>query len=227
VHFVDIHLGKLPADEAKLHQFCNWLDAGERSRAAAFKNPLLHCRFVAVRGLLRCTLADYLQTDPASLRFTGNAHGKPALLDQPLFFNLSHTGDYLLIAVSDQPQIGVDIEQIRSRPGLADIAQRCFSTQELNHWQSLPENQRLALFYRLWTKKEAFVKAVGRGLALGLEHCALAIPDAHSFASLPAEYGTAADWQVHELAVDENQHPNLCGALVLPNAAFKLQNLPL
>lgn len=227
MHFVDIHLGKLPTDEAKLQQFGSWLDTGELSRAAAFKNPLLRRRFIAVRGALRSTLADYLQADPASLRFTGNAHGKPALLDQPLFFNISHTGDHLAIAVADQPRIGVDIEQIRARSGLADIAQRCFSTQEFSHWQSLPENLRLTLFYRLWTKKEAFVKAVGRGLALGLEHCALEMPDAQSFASLPAAYGTATDWQVHELAVDENQHPKLCGALVLPNVAFKLQNLPL
>lgn len=223
MHFVDIRLGRLPADEQTLQQLAACLDSEERLRAQAFATPLLRDRFLAVRGLLRHTLGHYLATDPAGLRFSRNPHGKPALLGEALHFNLSHSGDWLAIAVSDLESIGVDIERLRPRPGLAAIAARCFSRQEFAVWQSRPEPLRQQLFYRMWTKKEAFVKAVGRGLSLGLAQCELDMASGRVFTGVPPECGAAADWQIHELQAEQMPDAELCGALVTPAAALRLR----
>ncbi|MDD4914728.1 MAG: 4'-phosphopantetheinyl transferase superfamily protein [Methylococcales bacterium] len=223
MHFVDIRLSKLPADEKTIQQLAAFLDSEERLRAQDFKTLLLRDRYIAVRGMLRNTLGHYLAADPAGLRFNRNPHGKPELIGQPLHFNLSHSGDWLAIAVSDLARIGVDIERVRPRPGLEAIAERCFSRQEFAIWQSLPEPRRQQLFYQLWTKKEAFVKAVGRGLALGMEQCELDMPTGLEFASVPAECGAADDWQVRELSPDQALFPDLCGALVAPADTFCLR----
>jgi 4'-phosphopantetheinyl transferase len=214
MHFIEIRLGSLPTDAAIVEHLQTLLDADELRRAASFKNPVSKQRYIAVRGLLRRTLAEYLDRDAASLGFTTHAHGKPVLIGTPLHFNLSHSADKLAIAVSTVGEVGVDIEQIRPRPGLEEIARRCFSSQEFSVWQATPEPERQTLFYRLWTKKEAFVKAVGRGLALGLELCELDMTTGQSFLHIPAEYGEAADWQVQELVLEQDGFAGFCGAVV-------------
>jgi 4'-phosphopantetheinyl transferase len=213
MHFIEIHVGSLPVETAVLNHLHSLLDAGERQRAAAFKNVQAGQRYIAVRGLLRTTLVDYVDGDAASLRFTTNAHGKPELLGEALAFNLSHSADRLAIAVTSLAHIGVDIERVKPRPALAEVAARCFAAPELAAWQAVAAQQQLREFYRLWTKKEAFVKAVGRGLALGLEQCELDMATGQSFLHIPAEYGLAADWRVCELALDGFEA--FCGAVVV------------
>lgn len=222
-YFVDVRRGNLQLTVAALRQLTGLLADDEMARANAFKSPVLRDRFIAVRGLLRQTLARYLGVDPAGLGFESGEHGKPALAGGGLHFNLSHTVDTLLIAVADIADIGIDIEAIHSRRNVDGLAQRCFSEREYQGWRQLPLDGRLEAFYRLWTKKEAFVKAVGRGIALGVERCEIELDSGGQLLAIPSEYGPANVWKVHELECGAD----FSAALVTPNCRYDLRCLAL
>ncbi|AMK77981.1 4-phosphopantetheinyl transferase [Methylomonas methanica] len=222
-YFVDVWHGNLRLTATALQQLTGLLMDDERSKAEAFKSALLRDRYLAVRGLLRQTLAGYLDVEPVTLAFETGQYGKPALVGGALHFNLSHSADTLLIAVADFADIGIDIETCRPRQHLDGLAERCFSDREYRDWRQLPADARLEAFYRLWTKKEAFVKAVGRGIALGIEQCEFQLEKAGQLLVIPPEYGSASAWLVHELDVDDAG----CAALVTPARRFNLRRLAL
>jgi len=217
--FVDIWSARLTLAPETLQTLYGILDERERQKAQTFKFGVMRDRFIAVRSLLRQTLADYLKVEPAGLQFDIGEYGKPFLACGSLHFNLSHTGDYLLIAVANFPDIGVDIEKLKERSSLDAIAKRIFSEGELRQWRQLAPEQQLTGFYRLWTKKEAFVKAVGRGIALGMELCEFELQQGGQLIAIPAEYGTVVDWRVTELEV----FCGLSAALVAKCRDFELR----
>lgn len=217
--FVDVWCGGLALSAEMQKKLAAVLDDDERQKANVFKLPLLRERYIAVRGLLRLALASYLDAEPASLRFEAGEYGKPALSCGSLHFNLSHSDDRLLIAVADFPDVGIDIEAIKPRGSLDALAERCFSERELALWRQLPEDRQMMGFYRLWTKKEAFVKAVGRGLALGMELCEFDLEPGGQLRGAPAEYGPASAWRVTELQIATDA----CAALVTRGFDFELR----
>ena len=217
-HFVDVWQADLNQALKCLPNLAAVLDSQEKQRASAFRQPLSGNRFRAVRAINRHVLASYLSTQPESLEFVITEHGKPNLLDADLYFNISHTQHWLQIAVANLPDIGVDIEQIKTRSNLAAMARRSFADSEFRYWQSLPEPQSLEVFYRLWTKKEAFVKAVGRGIAMGLNRCELEPHQDGQLIAIPEDYGVASDWKVTEIAFAAG----ISSALVTPNIGFEL-----
>ena len=219
MQYVDIWLGGLPNDEAILKSYAKLLDEGEQARAEAFANPVVRGRFIAVRGLLRQVLSQYLDVTPAGLQFASGEFGKPALVGHNLHFNLSHSEDRLAIAVSGLENVGIDIEQIKPRNSLSELANRCFSAAEFAVWSALPDTRQQQVFFQLWTKKEAFVKAVGRGIALGLDQCEIKMPLGLEFEKIPQAYGSAGDWKIVELSPDAG----FCGALVAPNVEFAIR----
>ncbi|MGZ4957701.1 MAG: 4'-phosphopantetheinyl transferase family protein [Methylomonas sp.] len=222
-HFVDVWSGHLTLETERLKSLADVMSDSEREKAQAFKLPLMRDRYMAARVLIRQTLACYLQTDPASLQFEAGEYGKPCLTSGSLHFNISHTGDFLLIAVGDFPDIGVDMESIKPRSSMDSLARRCFSDREFDCWRQLRAEQQLRAFYRLWTKKEAFVKAVGRGIALGLDQCEVEMEEGGQLLAIPAEYGPANAWKVVELTVAADA----CVALVAPDCGFVLRELAL
>lgn len=125
-------------------------------------------QFAACHIAVRRILSGYLGADPASLRFTANRYGKPAL-EAPaasLQFNLSHCASAALFAVGDGTPLGVDIEEVR--PIEAEVAEAHFSAAELNDLRRLEGDEWLGGFYRCWTRKEAILKAEGVGLNVEL-----------------------------------------------------------
>lgn len=220
---VAIWQGELPDTEESIAACAALLSPDERLAAETFKNAALQRRFVLVRGMVRQVLASYLletqncaslQTIARELQFGRGDAGKPFLLGlaEPLFFNLSHTGNHLLIAVSSTGEVGVDIEQHQQRRSFIPLAERCFSANELNYWQALPKAQQLPAFYRLWTAKEAFVKATGRGIALGLQQCEVDCQSFARFNAVPAVCGAAGDWALMSLPVAANSSAALVTA---------------
>jgi 4'-phosphopantetheinyl transferase len=184
-------------------------------RAEKFKTTQLQQRYVAAHGFLRHILAHYLNVSPDSIRIETSAHGKPYLPDYPeLAFNLSHTGDALMVAVAQLCQLGVDIEQCKPRPVLADLADRCFGSEEIIYWQQLPEAEQIRAFYQFWTRKEAFVKATGFGITLGMKDCVLNPDYPQTFLAVPAACGVASDWHSRDIAAGEG----MCAALVADKA---------
>lgn len=223
-NFVDVWHGRLQPVADTTAGFLEILSESEKHKAQSFNNKLLRDRFILVRAILRQTLAKYLQKEPYELTFETSEYGKPYLTYGAVHFNLSHTADYLMIAVANFADIGIDVEIIKPRSNLTGLATRCFSTRELYDWQQLQTAQKTEAFYRLWTKKEAFVKAVGRGIALGMEQCEVNLPPSGQLRAIPAEYGTAADWQITDL-FDLLADPPACAALVTRNCEFILRTV--
>lgn len=221
--FVNVWHGNLDASTYCPDYFWSLLDDQQKSKAAQFTNPKLKQRHIAVRGWLRLCLADALQSPPEALEFALGAHGKPFLPQHVVDFNLSHTGNELVVAIGNIGPIGVDIERIKPRASLTELAARCFSESELNYWQHLPDDQRCPAFYRLWTQKEAFVKAVGRGIALGLEHCQIDCQNGNRFEKIPAEFGKGHQWKITALTTTDD----IVGSLVTHNRSFVIHQRPL
>ena len=140
------------------------LDDDEQARAKAFRFDHLRRRFTVSHAMLRSLLADELDVEPGSLRFTTGEHGKPALAvgGGGIEFNLSHSGERALVAVRDDEAVGVDIEQIRPLSHLEGIARRILSDEELAAFMAAPDKAHFVL--TAWTAKEAVVKASGDGI---------------------------------------------------------------
>ena len=156
-----------------ISNLCNLLSENEKSRAAAYRSDSRRQLFIIGRAGLRIILSALMAgIPPQSIRFTTGAQGKPMLEDDacPLQFNLSHSHDAIVIGVTRGQTVGVDIESMKARPRMADIAQHYFHSQESQViTQALDADDNLGAlrqFYKVWTLKEAFIKADGKGMAI-------------------------------------------------------------
>lgn len=173
----EVHVYLASLDEPPLpgNELRSTLEASEIERAARFHFELHRRRFIHGRGLLRQVLGRALDVPPDRLRFEVGAAGKPRLAppfsDQApgLDFNLSHSADLALIALSDGAAIGADIEVPRPVPEMAAIARQNFAPSERTCLASLPLELQADAFLACWTRKEAFVKALGGGLSIALD----------------------------------------------------------
>lgn len=149
------------------------LSADERDRADRFVFKKDRSHFVAARGALRRTLALYLQTDPAGLHFVYGSHGKPSLKPgyntQDLRFNVTHSGGIALLALTFLREVGIDVERIRDDFPCIQIARQFFSDAEYTALCSIDSALRHEAFFNCWTRKEAFIKATGKGLSYPLK----------------------------------------------------------
>ncbi|MES2626518.1 MAG: 4'-phosphopantetheinyl transferase superfamily protein [Pseudomonadota bacterium] len=171
------------------------LNTEEKIRWQRFIHAHDRQRFLLTRALARTVLAGYLDgADPASLNFTANMHGKPALADSTAInFNLSHTKGLLALAVTSAGDIGVDVEDITRRAATLELAARYFSAHENRELAALPAEHQRDHFFRIWTLKEAYVKARGLGLRIPLDSFSF------SFANtLPGITFTDADFTDHQ-----------------------------
>ncbi|HET7150702.1 MAG TPA: 4'-phosphopantetheinyl transferase superfamily protein [Candidatus Acidoferrum sp.] len=147
------------------------LSPDERARSARFHFERDQQRFIVARGVLRCVLGRYLQTEPGQLSFVYNAFGKPDLSPEfanPLKFNLSHSAGLAIIAIAGASNVGVDLEYIRAESDYVDIARHFFSQAENDYLISLPNQLCAKTFFNYWVMKEAYLKARGEGLAIPL-----------------------------------------------------------
>lgn len=150
------------------------LSAQERARAARIVHERSRVSWARSRGVLRALLACYLDADPRELRFELGRHGKPALQGcigqaPDLRFNLSHSGELVLVAMTVGREVGVDVEVARDPPrGRLDelaIAARVLAPEQVRRLEGFGEEERTAQFLRAWTMREATVKCLGTGLA--------------------------------------------------------------
>lgn len=148
------------------------LSEDEITRADRFIRELHRQRFALARGLLRWLLGAYLETAPEAIEFRYTEQGKPFLRDTPddtgFQFNVSHSGDLALFAFTRDRALGVDVEQMRPRTEGDKIARRFFCEAEVEDLFALPVSQQDQGFYNCWTRKEAYIKARGQGMAIPL-----------------------------------------------------------
>ncbi len=177
----DVHVWCVAVEPliGRVHQLIKLLSQAERQRASAFVHRVDRERFVVAHGALRKLAGCYLGVAPEAVQFSETAYEKPclegALAESGLQFNLSHSQGYVLIAFARQRQVGVDLEWVRPLPDLEQIAIRTFSPAEGAAWMDLPSAERLAGFYRCWTRKEAFIKALGSGLSYPLKRFSVSL----------------------------------------------------
>jgi len=177
----EVHVWRAGLDHAeeRVRQLSISLSASERRRAERFYFPEHGSRFRAAHGMLRDILARYLGMPVAAVPIETDPHGKPRLAagaggEPALCFNLSHSGPMALIALTRQAQVGVDVEQVRPLLDAMSIAERHFAPAEHALLRGLAPDQGREAFWRCWTRKEAFLKAVGEGLAFGLDRVEVA-----------------------------------------------------
>jgi 4'-phosphopantetheinyl transferase len=213
IHVWTVHLDN--PDETQL-MLANTLSAEELLRAGRFHFERDCQRFIACRLALRKILAGYLRIEPAQVRFSYGKHGKPTLgptfLNSGLQFNISHSHGIALVACSYQREIGVDIERIRPLPGIEQIVERYFAHAERIALQLLPTRKRTTTFFDWWTCKEAYLKALGKGLAYPLDRIDVSMVTEQPTTLVSADSpGQAGSWTVRLLSTV----PGYAAALVV------------
>lgn len=169
-----VHVWAAPLDppDGTMRRHQALLAPDERARADRFRFERDRRRFTVARGVLRTLLGRYLGTDPRGIAFRYESHGKPVLADalapSGIRFNVSHSGEMALYAFARGRELGVDVEEVRRMEDGLDIAERFFSEAEVAAFRALPEGIRDDAFFNCWTRKEAYIKAVGEGLSFPL-----------------------------------------------------------
>ena len=185
----------------------------ERERAAE-KESASRCRFITARGILRELLAAYAGVLPTELAFEYSEHGKPSAFTATGSgprFNISHTGDLALFAFSSDLELGVDVEQVRARPSLDEIAGKYFSAAEAEMVAGLMDEERDSLFATYWTRKEALYKAIGTGIATRPGTVDLSGMGADGAeVSCDAEGDGDGRWFVRDIEVEDGFRAALC-----------------
>ena len=191
----------------RLPAYLRCLSADELERAARFHFADDRRDFVAGRAFLRTVLARYLGIEAAQVKFAYTRYGKPSIAGpeslRGLFFNLTHSRQLALLAVTLEADVGVDVEYVRSVDD--GIAERYFSRSEVAALRALPESLQQEAFFNCWTRKEAFIKALGEGLSLALDSFDVSLVPGAPAAILRTSEGMdqPSKWQIEHLAPAE------------------------
>lgn len=224
----EIHVwrARLDREPAELRTLSALLNREEGQRAARFVFERHRARFAVARGVLRSILSRYLACRPAEIGFESNEYGKPSLPvgesgATAVHFNVSHSEDLALYAFSTETEVGIDVERVREDLATVEIAERFFSPAEVRALAALPPHLQTEAFFNCWARKEAYIKALGKGIAHPLDRFTVSLdPDRPallvadetdpaavnrwSLLALPTDPGYAAalaahkrDWQIH------------------------------
>jgi 4'-phosphopantetheinyl transferase len=188
-------------DSLPFLEFC--LDRHDRERAMRFRFPEDRARFVLGRGLLRKCLDHYLQQTPEPIEFAYTDRGRPILPhDETIQFSISHTHDLVAIALTAHARVGIDLEYMQPNLEPLELAERIFSEKDLRTFQALPQHEAPAAFFRAWTRKEAYLKARGEGIAEGLRLISVSLGREETNPLTDArEESVAQTWRLHTLPV--------------------------
>ena len=208
----EIHVWRASLDLApqSLEELETVLSEDEKLRANRFRFAKHKRRFIAARGILRQLLAGYLQSSPGEINFTYNPQGKPQLASSfkniDLQFNISHSEDLALYSFNYEQQIGIDLEYLRENVDYENIAKRFFCETEFQLITSCISEQRQQRFYQLWTAKEAYLKAIGKGLGGGLETSEIKLNQEENicFHSIENKEETASNWSLYNFIPESN-----------------------
>jgi 4'-phosphopantetheinyl transferase len=209
-----------------LSRFGNLLDSSEQNRAARFHFEHDRNRYIAGRGALREILAHHLDEPPADIQFGSTPRGKPFLTghfaQSGVHFNLAHCEDLAVVAVSRQPYVGIDLERIRPVDGALEMAPFFCSARERAEFQSVPLLEREIAFFRLWTRKEALLKATGQGIGEALEQVEVTFQPNQPprLLQMPEDLArVSTEWCLRELT----PAPGFMAALAQPRPAASLR----
>lgn len=180
---VDIWVFELSQPEEVLTDCWYSLASNEKERARSFHTPFLQQAYTISRGFLRSILSQYLNIAEHKLEFIYNEQGKP-LLDPKysIHFNLSHSGNKAIIGISCSGSVGVDIEYIDKTIDVQELSFLVLDTEEQSLFSNLPDDHKHEMFFRIWTRKEAFAKCLGLGFQFDFKNCTVGMnlkPEIH------------------------------------------------
>lgn len=179
------------------------LGPAEKARAGRLRIAKRRARFVIARAVLKQLLANYLGIAPRELELAEGPRGKPAIgpryQQKRIEFNVSHAADYALLALSLDNRLGVDIESSKRRVNYQAVANRFFSGPEQEAYKKLPAGDKRAAFFRVWSRKEAILKAMGRGLAGGLAGFSVPLAKRPVQTGARGAMGAESDWFIYNI----------------------------
>jgi 4'-phosphopantetheinyl transferase len=211
----------LDVDPASVRALTDLLSTDEMERANRFVFERDRRRFIVGRSGLRQLLAARLGVQPQAIEFTYGPRGKPALgprfSGSDLRFNLSHSGGLAVVALAAGRELGVDVEEVRALPDATDVAARFFSRRENEAYLGLEARDRPQGFFNCWTRKEAFIKALGDGLYHPLDRFDVTLAPGEPAKILRVEDtpGERCGWTLHSFTPE----PGFIGAVALRSEA--------
>ncbi|MGB7518951.1 MAG: 4'-phosphopantetheinyl transferase superfamily protein [Spirulinaceae cyanobacterium] len=196
---LDIWRFSLTQPSFKIQELAQLLCPEEQHRAERFYFQKDRLCFIACRGMLRKILGAYLEVEPSQLQFSYRKRGKPYLKGEQIHFNLSHSQNLALYAVTKNFSVGVDVEGFNQTKPVEQIAQRFFSPREQDVMNRLLPREKRQAFFRAWTRKEAYLKATGEGLGGGLEQVEVSL-----LPEEPANLINIPGWFLEDIQLGEN-----------------------
>lgn len=202
------------------------LSSAEKTRAGRYHFQHLRQSFVVARGVLRLLLSRYIDLPPHELEITYHKAGKPQLSEthgRTVFFNLSHSHELALYAISSTHKVGIDLEYIRPVEDLIQIAERNFSAQETAELKSLAPDQTLRGFFHCWTRKEAYIKAIGAGVSFPLHEFDVSLTPGEPAKLIQVAGSTqeAARWSMVDLSRPDGYAAALVAEGNIRNIAYR------
>lgn len=216
----EVHVCRLDLDAltSNVDQWRRLLSPDEQIRAERYISATTRRSFVLTRGLLRLVLAGYLGAEAEQVTFRPSARDKPELgppySDSDIGFNVSHANGVSLLAFSRGRSLGVDVERVRPDLDIDSIARRFFSAHEQRELATLDRLERRVAFFRCWTRKEAYIKATGEGLALPLNQfdVSLVPQDTNALRATRPDRREASRWCIREIHAGTGYVAALCVA---------------
>jgi 4'-phosphopantetheinyl transferase len=200
IHLWQYPIGK-PPDARHLAHARTILSDPEKQRCAAFRSDRHQTEYALSRAMLRLALSEYAPVAPQDWQFLALEKGKPEIagpaLTPPLWFNLSHTDGFSACVIGRVRQLGVDIENMNREMPHQELAKRFFAPGEFEYLLTLPPSLQREAFFRIWTLKEAYIKAEGKGLSIPLDSFHFRFSTGNPELKLTAE-SNPRDWSVFE-----------------------------
>ncbi len=189
------------------------LSEDEQSRADRLKVPGKRVQFIIARAVLRRLLANCLNRDLADICFSYAKNGRPCvdntLQGSAIEFNVSHSGNFVLIALSLENRLGVDIEKISPDIDYPALASRFFSQAENTQLATFKGDERRRAFYRAWVRKESFIKAIGAGIGYGLDQFSVSLQENAASSRVVSDDQSDKGWHFYELVKPEGYETSL------------------
>lgn len=184
-----------------------FLSQEEKARGRRLVNPEHSQRFFLAHAILRDVLSHYIALTPDAIHFSKGAHGKPYIKDSDFQFNLTHSNECVLVAVTQGMEVGIDVEFLEKTHRFDDLIQRFFSQEEQQEYHLYTsEAERRLAFYRGWTRKEAYLKATGLGLSYPLNQFAVSLApnDPHALLHVEGDTTVNQKWTLCSFNVNIN-----------------------
>ena len=193
----------LSSQTSNLAHYISLLNQDEIARKNRFKFVKDQENFAITRGVLRTLLGSFLALEPSRVAFKYTAHGKPkCATDSAIHFNVSHTQNKAVFAFTLEAAVGIDIESITTRP-TQQLANRFFAKEEVKALSLLSQTEQQHAFYRIWTQKEAYIKAIGLGLSQSLDSFVVSVTPPAKIISIDNSIDQAGPWSMHSFTLGD------------------------